>query len=125
MADRDAIGVDEFLRRERDRIPFHLRKRRHLIEPQSNFLQPRFDLQAFTAAHTENPRQNRSRRLVGFHGLGEERRSPVSRHVEHRKSTVKFPADENLQVVVGMVADRNEFSCAVRHAFPLSDDPTS
>jgi hypothetical protein len=85
--------------------------------PNPKFLQPRFKVQAVTFAHTGNPRQDRPGSVVGFHGLGEKWRTPGSRHIHQRKATVEFPADENLQIVVGMVADRNEFSCAVGHAF--------
>src|ERR1035441_8625825 len=109
------LGV---LRCERHRVRLCLRKRRHLIEPNPKFTEPGFKVQAVTFAQIGNPRQNRSRRAVGFLGLGEERRSPGSQHIHQRKAPVEFPADENLQIVVGMVADRNEFSCAVRHAFP-------
>ena len=106
------------LRCDRCRVPLHPRKHRHLIEPNPKFLQPGFKVQAVTFAQIRDPRQNCSRRAVGFLGLGEERRSPGSRHIQQRKSSVKLAADKNLQIVVSMVADRYEFSCAVRHAFP-------
>ena len=86
------------LRCDRCRAPLHLRKRRHLIKPNPKFLQPGFKVQALTFAQIGNPRQNRSRRVVGFLRLGEERRSPGSRHIHQRKASVEFPADENLQI---------------------------
>jgi hypothetical protein len=79
----------------------HPRKRRNLIEPNPKFLQPGFKVQAVRLAQIGNPRQKRSRRVVGFLGLGEKWRSPGSRHIHQRKAPVEFPADENSQVVVG------------------------
>ena len=87
---------DEVLRCDRCRVPLHPRKRRHLIEPNPKFLQPGFKVQAVSVAQIGNPRQDRPGCVVGFLGLGEERRSPGSRHIQQRKSSVKFPADENL-----------------------------
>jgi hypothetical protein len=62
-------------------------------------------VQAVTFAQSGNPRQNRSRRVVGFLRLGEERRSPGTRHIHQRNASVEFPADEDQQIVVGSVAD--------------------
>jgi hypothetical protein len=55
---------------------------------------------------------------VGFPGLDEKGRGRGSRHIHQRKAPVDFPADENLQIVVSMVADRYEFLGAFGHAFP-------
>jgi hypothetical protein len=76
-----------------------------LIEPNPKFLQPRFKVQAVTFAQIGNPGQKRSRHVVGFLGLGEEWRTPGSRHIHQRKASVEFPADEDQQIVVGSVAD--------------------
>jgi hypothetical protein len=76
-----------------------------VIEPNPKLDQPRFKLQAVFFAQIGNPGQNRSRRIVGFPGLGEERRSPGSRYIEQGKAPVEFPTDEDHQIVVCSAVD--------------------
>src|ERR1017187_9050915 len=64
------VVLDEPLRCDRRHV--HLRKRRHLIEPNPKFLQPGFKVQTVSVAQIGNPRQDRPGCVVGFLGLGEE-----------------------------------------------------